>query len=79
LFIFCSFRVQIYGNDQTVETQDFSKNQDENHSDKESGLLSSSSDSSVTDDSDSEASSQSRESHGQASTEMDETSGEDEE
>ena len=42
-------------NDEPVETQDFGKNEDENHADEQPRLLSSSSDTSITDDTDCKA------------------------
>ena len=46
------FRVKIDGDDETVQTENLSKNEDEDHADEESGLLSSSSHASVADNAD---------------------------
>lgn len=66
------FRVQVDGDDQTVQTQDFSENEDQNHTDEQSGLLGSTTDTGITDDTDGETGGQTGESYSQTSTEMDE-------
>lgn len=70
------FRVQVDGDDQTVQTQDFSENEDQNHTDEQSGLLGSTTDTGITDDTDGETGGQTGESYSQTSTEMDEAPGE---
>lgn len=55
------FRVQVDGDDQTVQTQDFGENEDQNHTDKQSGLLGGTADTGVTDDADGETGGQTRE------------------
>jgi hypothetical protein len=67
-----SLGVHEQGNDETVQTQDFGENKNQNHSDEQPGLLGSSSHTSVTDNSDGKTSSHTRETDGQASTELDE-------
>ncbi len=54
-------------------TQDFSENEDQDHADKESWLLGSSTDTSIANDTDREASSHTSEADGETSTELDET------
>lgn len=66
------FRVQVDGDDQTVQTQDFSENEDQNHTDEQSWLLGSTTDTGITDDTDGETGGQTGESYSQTSTEMDE-------
>lgn len=66
------FRVQVDGDDQTVQTQDFSENEDQNHTDKQSGLLGSTTDTGITDDTDGETGGKTGEAYSQTSTEMDE-------
>ena len=46
------FRVQVDGDNEAVETQNFCENEDKDHSYKESGLLGSSSHASVADNAD---------------------------
>ena len=53
----CGFGVQKYGNDQTVKSQDFGENQNEDHADEKTRLLSCSSNTSISYDSNGEASS----------------------
>jgi hypothetical protein len=60
------------GDDETVQTQNFGENENENHSDEKPGLLGSSAHTSITNDSDSEASSHTRETDGETSAELDE-------
>ena len=55
-------------------TQDFGENENKNHADEETGLLSGASDTSITDNTDSETSSETSKTDGQTSTELDETS-----
>lgn len=55
-------------------TQHFSENENKNHADEESWLLSSTTDTSVTDDTNSETSSETSETDGETSTELDEAS-----
>ena len=52
-------RDQINGHDQTIKTQDFSKNQNEDHADKEAGLLGCSTYTSITNNTQCETCSQS--------------------
>lgn len=66
------FGVQVDGHDQTVKTQDFGEDKNQNHTDEQSRLLSCASHTSVTDNSDGKAGSQSWETDSQASAEMDE-------
>jgi hypothetical protein len=67
-----SLCVHEQGNDESVETQDFGENENENHSDEQPGLLGSSADTSVTDNSDGETSSHTGETDSETSTELDE-------
>jgi hypothetical protein len=67
-----SLGVHEKGNNEAVKTQDFSENENENHSDEQPGLLGSSTDTSVTDDSDGETSSHTGETDSETSTELDE-------
>jgi len=62
------------GNNQAVKTQDFGENENQNHADEETGLLSSSTDTGVTNDTNGETSSETSETDRQTSTELDETS-----
>lgn len=55
-------------------TEDFSENEDKNHADKESGLLSSTTDTSITDNTDGETGGKTSKTDGETSTELDETS-----
>lgn len=55
VFFFCwwagrLFRVQVDGNDQTVQTQYFGENEDQDHTDEQAGLLSCASYTCVTND-----------------------------
>jgi hypothetical protein len=67
-----SLRVHKQSNDKSIKTQDFGENENENHSDKQPGLLSSSTDTSITDNSDGETSSHTGETDGETSTELNE-------
>uniref|UniRef100_A0A8W7P8J1 Uncharacterized protein n=1 Tax=Anopheles coluzzii TaxID=1518534 RepID=A0A8W7P8J1_ANOCL len=60
------------GDDQTVQTQHFGENEDQDHTDEQSRLLGSTTDTGVTDDTDGETGCQARETDGQTSAEMDE-------
>ena len=53
-------------------TQDFGENENQNHSDEQPGLLGSSSYTSITNDTDGETSSHTRQTNGQTGTELDE-------
>lgn len=55
-----------------THTQDFGENENENHSDEQPGLLGSSSDTSVTDNSDGKTSGHTRQTDSKTSTELDE-------
>lgn len=55
-------------------TQDFGENENKNHADEESGLLSSSTDTSITDNTNCETSSETSKTDGETSTELDEAS-----
>ncbi len=57
-------RVQVDGYNKSVETQDLGENEDEDHTNKQSGLLSRSSYSGISDDSDSVPSGQSGQTNG---------------
>jgi hypothetical protein len=67
-----SLGVHEQGNNETVKTQDFGENENQNHSDEQPGLLGSSAHTSITDNSDGKASSHTRETDGETSTELDE-------
>lgn len=67
-----SLGVHQQGDDESVKTQDFGENEDENHADEETGLLSGASDASVTNNADGESGSQTRKADGQTSSELDE-------
>lgn len=69
-----SLRVHQESNDETVQTQDFSENENKNHADEESGLLGGSSDTCVTNDTNSETSSQTSETHRETRTQLNEAS-----
>jgi len=62
------------GDNQTVKTQDFGENQNQNHADEETGLLSSSSNTSITNNTNSETSGKTSKTDGQTSTELNEAS-----
>jgi hypothetical protein len=55
-----------------TRTQDFGENENKNHADEETGLLSGSSDTSITDNTNSETSSKTSETDGKTSTELNE-------
>ena len=55
-------------------TEDFSENENQNHSDEETGLLGSSSDTSITDNTNGETSSETSKTDGETSTELNEAS-----
>jgi hypothetical protein len=55
-----------------TRTQDFGENENQNHSDEQPGLLGGSSDTSVTDDTNGETSSHTRQTDRETSTELDE-------
>merc|ERR1712000_338437 len=63
-------RVHEKSNNQTVKTQNFSENENENHSNEETRLLGGTTDTSVTNNTDSETSSET----GETSTELNESS-----
>jgi len=69
-----SCAVHDQSDDKAVKTQDFGENENENHSDEESWLLSSTPDTSVTDDTNSKAGSKTCETNGETSTKLDEAS-----
>lgn len=50
-----ALRIHEKRNNQSVKTQDFGENEDENHSDEQTGLLGGSTNTGVSDDSDSES------------------------
>ena len=54
------------GDDETVETQDFGEDKDEDHADEETGLLGGPADAGVSDDPDGEAGSKAGETDGEA-------------
>jgi len=60
------------GNNETVETQDFGENENENHSDEQPGLLGGSSYTGVTNNTDGETSSHTRKTNRETGTELDE-------
>jgi hypothetical protein len=66
-------RVQDQSDDQTVQTQNLGENQDQDHPDEQPGLLSGSSDTGVTDDSDSETGGETGETDRETGSELDET------
>lgn len=66
--------VQQQGHNQTVQTQDFGENQNQKHTDKQTGLLRGASDTSVTHNANGEAGGKSRQTDRQTSTQLDETS-----
>ena len=65
-------RVQVDGDDEAVETQDFSENEDEDHSNEEARLLCGSADAGVADDADGVACGQAGQADSQTSAEMNE-------
>lgn len=60
--------VQVNGDDQTVETQYLGEDEDQDHADEESGLLSGSPDTGITDDANSESGGQTGKAYSQTST-----------
>jgi hypothetical protein len=62
------------GNNETVQTQDFGENENQNHADEQTGLLSSSSHTGITDNTDGKASSKTSQTDGKTRTELNETS-----
>lgn len=65
-------RVHEKGDNETVKTQDFGENEDQNHTDEKSGLLSSSAHTGVTNNTNSETSGKTSKTDGETSTELDE-------
>lgn len=61
-------------NNETIETQHFGENQDQDHTNEESGLLSGTAHTGVTDDADGETSGKTSETDRKTSAELDETS-----
>jgi hypothetical protein len=72
LVITTSLGVHEQGNNESVKTQDFGENENENHSDEQPGLLGSSSYTSIAHDSNGETSSHARQTDGETGTELDE-------
>ena len=66
-------RVQQQSNNQAVQTQDFSENQDQKHTHEQSWLLSGTSDTSVTNNTNGKTSSQTGQTDRQTGTQLDET------
>jgi len=60
------------GNNETVKTQDFGENENQNHSDEQPGLLGGSSHTGVTDNTNGETSSHTRKTNRETGTELDE-------
>jgi hypothetical protein len=69
--VIANLGVHKQSNNESVKTQDFGKNENENHSDKQPGLLGSSSYTSIADDSNGETSSHARQTDGETGTELD--------
>lgn len=67
-----SLGIHQQGNDQAVKAQDFGENEDKDHSDEKTRLLSCAADSSITHNSDGEAGSKTRQANREAGTELDE-------
>jgi len=63
-------RVHEHSDDKTVQTQDFSENENQDHANEESGLLSSTTDTSITNDTDGEASSKTSQTDGQTGAKL---------
>lgn len=59
-------------NDKTIKTQDFGENKDQDHADKQPGLLGSTTNTSITDNSDSETSSHTSKTDSETGTELNE-------
>jgi len=68
-----SLGVHQQGDNQTVKTQDFGENENKNHSDEETRLLGSSSNTSITDNTNGETSSETSKTDRETSTELDES------
>ena len=62
------------GNNETVKTQDFGENENQDHADEETGLLGSSADTSITDNANGETSGHTGQTDGETGTELDEAS-----
>lgn len=67
-------RVHEQGNNETVQTENFGENENKNHANKETWLLGGTADTGVTDNTNGESSSETRETDRQTSTELDEAS-----
>lgn len=67
------FRVEVDGDDETVETQHFGENEDEDHADEEARLLSCAAHAGVADDANGETSRQTGEAYRQTGSQMDKT------
>ena len=68
----CGLGVHEEGNNQTIETQDFGENENKNHADEESGLLSGAADTGITDDTNRKTSSETSETNGKTGAKLDE-------
>lgn len=66
--------VEQKGDNETVETQDFGENENQNHTNEQTGLLGSTTDTGVTDNADSETGSKTGKTNRQTSAQLDETS-----
>lgn len=64
------FGVEVDGNNETVQTQDLSKNEDQDHTDEETGLLGCPSDTSITNNANGKACSKATEADRQTSTQV---------
>lgn len=69
------FRGQNEGYDETIEPQNFSKDEDEDHADEEARLLCSAADSGISHNADGKAGSQAAQSHAQSCSQVQETPG----
>lgn len=69
------FRVQVDGHDETVQTQHFGEDKDQDHADEQARLLGRSTDTGISDDSNSETGSQAGEADSETSSQMDEAPG----
>jgi len=67
-----SLGVHEEGDDETIKTQDFSENEDQDHANEESGLLSGTTNTSITHNADSESSSKASQTNGKTCTKLDE-------
>lgn len=67
-----SLRVHQQSDNQSVQTQHFGENENENHADKETGLLSGTTHASITDNSNGKAGGETGQTDGKTSTELDE-------